>query len=93
MVPFPLCVLHVNEVMKASWDGKVIMSNPISCACSIVFRVTWLSCPSRTNKCQLIKDIPLGTNLFEKFKNSLNKKKIQALFWVTMLIPGLQNLM
>jgi len=33
------------------WDGKVIMSNPNSCACSIASRVTWLACPSTINKC------------------------------------------
>jgi hypothetical protein len=32
------------------WDGKVIMSNPNSCACSIASTVTWLGCPSRINK-------------------------------------------
>jgi len=28
------------------WNGSVIMSNPISLACSIAYRVTWLPCPS-----------------------------------------------
>ncbi len=58
------------------WDGKVIMPNPNSCACFIVFRVTWLPCPSKTNKCWLVKTIPLGINFLKKAKNSLNKKKV-----------------
>jgi hypothetical protein len=31
--------------------------------------------PSKTNKCQLVKDIPLGTNFLKKTKNFLNEKK------------------
>jgi hypothetical protein len=56
------------------WDGKVIMSNPNSCACFIICKVKWLPCPSRTNKCLLIKDISFETNFLKK-KKFFNKKK------------------
>jgi hypothetical protein len=62
-------------------DGNVIMSNPNSFACSIASRVTWLSCPSIINKCQLLKDIPPRTNLLKKDKNSLNRKVIIHVFF------------
>jgi hypothetical protein len=46
-------------------DGNVIMSNPKKIACSIAYGVTWLLCPSKTNKCGLLKDTPPKTNLLK----------------------------
>jgi len=57
------------------WDGKVIMSNPNSCACSIVSRVTWLACPFRISKCWLVIDIRLKTSLSKKAKNLLKQER------------------
>jgi hypothetical protein len=62
-------------------DGSVIMSNPNYFAYFIAFRVTWLPCPSRINKCWLVKDIPPQTNFLKKDKNSLNKKIIIHVFF------------
>ncbi len=62
-------------------NGNVIMLNPISFACSIVSMVIWLPCPSRINKCQLLKDTPLGTYLLKKNRNSLNMKKVIHVFF------------
>jgi hypothetical protein len=75
-------------------NGKVIMSNPNSCACYITYGVTWLPYPSKTNKCQLVRNTPPKTNLLKKVKNSLNKKEIiLVLFCIVMHIPSLENLM
>jgi len=38
------------------WDGKVIMSKPISCACDIAFKVMLLPCPSKISNCLLVKE-------------------------------------
>jgi hypothetical protein len=60
----------------------------------LFLKVTWLPCPSKTNKCWLIKDIPLGTYFLNIAKNSLNKKEtIQTLFCIAMQVPDLENLM
>jgi hypothetical protein len=42
------------------------MSNPNSCACFVSFKVTWLPCPSKTNKGLLVKNIQPKIKLFEK---------------------------
>jgi hypothetical protein len=54
------------------WDGKVIMSNPKVYVYSIIYGVTWLPCPFITNKCLLVKNIPLIIDFLNKDKNSLN---------------------
>jgi hypothetical protein len=56
------------------WDGKVIMFSPNSYVYSIVFKVTWLPFPSKTNKF-----------LLNKNKNSLNNKKIIQIFFCIVL--------
>ncbi len=58
------------------WNGKIIMSNPKSCACSTLSRVIWLPCPSKTNKCWLVRDNPPGIDFLNKVKNYFNKKEI-----------------
>lgn len=57
-------------------DGKVIMSNLNFYAYSIVFRATWLPCPSKTNKCRLVKDTLPKTNFLKKVKNFVKKEEI-----------------
>jgi hypothetical protein len=52
----------------------VIMFKPISCACDIASKITWLPCPSRFSKCLLVKETPFGTYFLRKKRNSLNKK-------------------
>ncbi len=49
-------------------DDNVIMCNPNSLVCSIAYKWTWLPCPFRINKCWLLRDTPLGTNLLKKTK-------------------------
>jgi hypothetical protein len=66
-------------------DGSVIMFNPKKFAYLIAYRVTWLPCPFKINKCWLLKDIPLGIDLLKKDKNSLYKKVvIHALFYISI---------
>ncbi len=48
------------------WDGRVIMSNPISCACDIAFKVTLLPCPSKINNYLLVKETLIGTCFLKK---------------------------
>ncbi len=72
------------------FDGNVIMSNLNSFAYSIASRVTWLSCPSITNKCWLLRDIPPRFDLLKKDKSSLNKKVvIHVFFCITIQVLGL----
>jgi hypothetical protein len=76
------------------WDGKVIIFNSNFGACYIAFRVTWLPCPSKTNKCQLVRNIPFGIDFLKKANNSLNKNEvIQTLFCIAVQVLGLQSLM
>ncbi len=48
------------------WDGRVIMSEPISCAYDTTSKVTWLPCPSRTSMCLLVEETPFRTNSLKK---------------------------
>jgi len=57
-------------------NGGVIMSNPISLACFIASRVTWLPCPSKINKFLSVNDTLLGIDLLKKDRKLLNKKAI-----------------
>jgi hypothetical protein len=68
-----------------AWDGRIIMFNLNSYACSIASNVTWLPWPSKTNKCQLVKDIPLGTNFFKKIKKLLEQEKKTSKLSFTLL--------
>jgi hypothetical protein len=52
------------------------MSSPNCCAYSIACSVTWDPCPSKTNKCLLVREIPLGINLLKKDNHYLNKKLV-----------------
>ncbi len=71
-------------------DGNVIMPNPNSFTYSIASRVTWMLCPFKINKCQLLKDIPLGIDLLKKAIDSLNMKVvIHDFFCITIQIFGL----
>jgi hypothetical protein len=75
----------VVEHVTCVWDGKVIMFNPKFYACSIISKETWLSCPSKTNKCLLVENIVPITNFLKKNKNLMNNKEvIQALFCIAM---------
>jgi hypothetical protein len=40
------------------------MFNPNSCVCSMASKEIGLLCPSRINKCLLVSEIPLGTDVF-----------------------------
>jgi hypothetical protein len=69
-------------------DGNVIIFNPNFFACSIAFKVIWLPCPSRINKCRLLKDTPHVIDLLKKDKNSLNMKEvIHVIFCIAIQIP------
>lgn len=46
----------------------------------IVFKVTWLPCPSRTSKCLLLKETPPKIKFLKKERNSLNKKEVIQAF-------------
>jgi hypothetical protein len=51
-----------------AWEvckGKVIISRPIFCACSIAFRLTCEPCPSRINRWRLLGERPLVTHLLK----------------------------
>jgi hypothetical protein len=75
----------VVEHVTCVWDGKVIMFNPNFYACSIISKETWLSCPSKINKCLLIENTTPRANFLKKNKNFMNNKKvIQALFCIAM---------
>ncbi len=53
----------------SAWDvceGKIIMFSPNSYVCSIVFEVTWNLCSSKTNKCLLVREIPLVLTSWNK---------------------------
>ncbi len=70
------------------------MSNPNSFTYSIAFRVTWLPCPFKINKCRLLKDIPFGIELLKKAIDSLNKKVvIHAFFCIAIQVISLHSLM
>jgi hypothetical protein len=51
------------------------MFKPISCACDIAYKITWLPCPSTFSKCLLVKETPHGTWFLKNERKSLNKKK------------------
>jgi hypothetical protein len=57
------------------WDGKVIMSKPISCACDIVFKVTLLPCPFRASNYILVKENILGTYFLKKKMELLEQER------------------
>ncbi len=48
------------------WDVKVIMSNLNSCAYSIVFKVTWLPCPSKLTIAYWWKTLHLDQTSWQK---------------------------
>ncbi len=55
----------------SAWDvfeGKIIMLSPKSLVCSIASRVTWDPCPSKINRCLLVRDTSPSINLLKKDK-------------------------
>ncbi len=75
-------------------DDNVIMYNPNSIACSIASRVTWLPCPFKINKCQLLRGTPPRIYLLKENKKSLNMKVIiHVFFCIAIQVPILHNLM
>jgi hypothetical protein len=63
------------------WDGKVIFSNLNSCVYSIVFKVTWLPCPSKINKCLLVKKFHLDQISWQKLEFLEQKKRSSKIFF------------
>jgi len=81
----------------APLQALVLVTNPKArvVTLDVLFHewVKWWPCPSKINKCQLMRDIPLGIHLLKKNKNSLNKKLIiHALFCIIIQILHLQSL-
>jgi hypothetical protein len=70
-------------------NGNVIMLNPNSFACSIASHVIWLPCPSRINKCRLLKDTPLGTNLLKKDKLFKHERSHPCFFCIAIQVLNL----
>jgi hypothetical protein len=52
-------------------EGNVTISSLNVCVYSIASRVTWDPWPLKMNKCLFVKEIPLGTELLKKERNSL----------------------
>ncbi len=52
------------------YDGSVIMFNFNSFAYSIASKIMWLPCPSRINKCSLVRNTPPRIDFLKKNKNS-----------------------
>jgi hypothetical protein len=87
------CLKHVKFKVhgmypKVMWQCFI----PHLCVCLIFIGGPWYSCPSKTSKCLLVREIPLGTSLLKKDSHYWKRKSIihafnciTILFWCVKL--------